>query len=78
MYINVIALLDSIADICRKQKCIECPLSLSYRHTNDSKEYYYCRLEDTPDRWQIDSANDDAVFYKVERGWIRNERKNDT
>lgn len=74
MYINIIALLDSVKDICTKQSfCRDCPLSLSYTHENCDKKYYYCRLEDTPDRWQIDCRNDDAVFYKIERSWLRNE-----
>ena len=74
MYINIIALLDSVKDICTKQSfCRDCPLSLSYTHENCDKKYYSCRLEDTPDRWQIDCRNDDAVFYKIERSWLRNE-----
>lgn len=72
-YINIIELLDSVKDICRKQSyCRDCPLSLSYTHANDDRKYYYCSLEGTPERWQIDSVNDGAVYYKVERGWLRN------
>ena len=75
MYINIIALLDSVKDICTKQSfCGDCPLSLSYTHENESKKYYYCALEELPEKWQIDSRNDDAVFYKIERSWLRNER----
>lgn len=70
MYINIIELLESIKEACQKAVCKDCPLSGTYRHKGESRDYYYCRIAGEPDEWQIDSAYD-TVYYKVDKRWLR-------
>lgn len=62
MYINIIELLESIGEACAKQtSCEECPFMRDY----GDPERYNCGINDTPDRWRIDSAYDAEVLLDV-------------
>jgi hypothetical protein len=65
MYIDIIELLEVIKEACRKNECKDCPFSGTYSHMGDNAAFYYCRIADTPNEWQIDSAGDDEVLYDI-------------
>lgn len=68
MYINIIKVLESISKICWLQKsCSDCPFKKDY----GDPERYYCSINETPDKWQIDSKCDDSVYYKIEKSWLK-------